>query len=280
MRKHSVRVDARDDGEPSEVMIVLPPGNVSGVVVDEDDKPLRAKVRLLEGASVIAYAASDSDGRFAIRGLPQKKVIIEAEVPDFGTAVQEHEIIDNPDQELRIVVSRQQKIAIRLVAIDGRPLSGAVVWQIVPPFWRKVEKVTDPSGIVELELPSSGTVDAIVFASGFAFKLLSLPRDAASGMTIPLQPTGGRLRFEGNERGQWGFIAPEHGSFFPVTYLFFKPNPGAPPLGFSESGFAPDLQAGVYTVCPTAMFSNECEQFLLAPGIYVKSAVRPGRREP
>jgi len=280
LRKHSVRVDAHDNGEPSDVRIVLPPGSVSGVVVDEDGKPLQARVRLLEGASVIAYAASDSDGRFAIRGLPEKKVIIEAEVPDYGTAVQDHEIIDNPEQNLRIVVSRQQKIAIQLVAIDGRPLSGAMVWQIVPPFWRKVEKVTDRSGIVELALPSSGNVDAVVFASGFAFKLLSFPRDTASGMTIPLQPIGGRIRFEGNELGQWGFIAPEHGSFFPVAYLFFKPNPGAPPLGFSETGFAPDLQAGVYTVCPRATFSNECEQFLLAPGTYVKSAVRPGRREP
>jgi hypothetical protein len=269
-----VEISANDDGGPAEVKIVLPGGRVRGVVVDERGNPLSATVRVRTGASVKAYGSTDSDGKFAFMGLMPGLAGIEAEADPEGSALISHEITEETGEELKIVVPKRRAVTIRLVTPDGRAVSGAVVWQFLPPFRRRVEALSGPDGTVTLHAPTDGSIDAAIFAAGFPIKLVSLPRDVKSGISVAMQPVGGLLRFVTNGQA-WPYIARDDGPFFPVAGLFFRPDPVGPPYGFTSAGFTPELEPGMYVICPGSRFSERCQRRALGPGTRTTVDMRP-----
>lgn len=279
LRSRQVAIDATDDGESEPLLISLPGGRIAGAVVDEAGRPHAAMIRVSIGGSVKAYVRTGADGKFSLTALPAERVTIEADAGDDGATSVSRDLSEESDEELSLVLERRRNVAVRLLTPEGRPVSGAIVWQLLPPHWRRIEKRTDREGTVELWVPNAGNVDAVIFAAGFPLELLSLERRVKNGVAIALPRAGGRIRFNASG-SRWPFIAPEGGSFFPVASLFFLPAAGGLPHGFSESGFAPDLAPGTYTICPTAVVNADCERHVLKPGMSIHSAVRPSTEKP
>ncbi|HYC87764.1 MAG TPA: carboxypeptidase-like regulatory domain-containing protein [Thermoanaerobaculia bacterium] len=269
-----IEIAASDDGEPAGVEIELPGGRARGLVLDESGRPLQATVRIRAGATVKAYGPTDAGGKFDFVALTPGPAQVEADAEDYGSALVPWTIAEEQTEDLRIVVPKRQAIAIRLVTPDGRAVSGAVVWQFLPPFRRRMEAVSGPDGTVRLQVPGSGSIDAAVFAAGLPLKLLSLPLDAKSGVVVTMNPTGGRLRFDIGDQA-WPYIARSDGPFFPVAGLFFRPDPVGLPYGFTSAGFAPELEAGTYVICPGASLSERCQRRLLSPGTLTSVNLRP-----
>jgi hypothetical protein len=270
----SVEVAAGDDGAPAEVEIELPGGRARGVVLDESGRPLQATVRIRAGATVKASGSTDAGGKFDFVALTPGPAQVEADADDYGSALVPWTIAEEQTEELRIVVPKRQIIAIRLVTPDGRAVSGAVVWQFLPPFRRRMEAVSGPDGTVRLQVPKIGSIDAAVFAAGLPLKLLSLPLDAKNGVVVTMSPAGGRLRFDVPDQA-WPYIARSDGPFFPVAGLFFRPDPVGLPYGFTSAGFAPELEAGTYVICPGASLSDRCQRRSLAPGTLTSVNLQP-----
>lgn len=269
-----VEITVNDSGDPAEVEIALPGGRVRGVVVDERGNPLSATVRVRAGASVKAYGSTGSDGTFEFVGLAPGPAGIEADADTEGSALVSHEIREEAGEELRIVVPKRRAVTIRLITPDGRAVSGAVVWQFLPPFRRRTEALSGPDGTVTLQVPADGSIDAAVFAAGFPIKLLSLPRDVKSGITVAVQPVGGLLRFVVGDQA-WPYIARDDGPFFAVAGLFFRSDPLGPPYGFTSGGFAPELEPGTYVICPGTRLSERCQRRALGPGTRATVDLRP-----
>ena len=279
LRARPVKVTETDDGEADDVTITLPGGRVAGSVVTEEGAPVEALVRVRAGSAVKAYAATDRRGRFTIVGVPEERVVIEADAGDYGSEQIEYDAAGAAEREVRIVVPKRRTISLRVVTPDGWPASGAVVRQLMPPYWHRVEKHADADGVVTLRVPAQGTVDAAIFTPGFPLRLVSIGPDVKSGAVVALHSAGGRVRFNEID-SRWPFVAPEGGSFFPVVSLWFRAHAGALPFGFGADGFAPELAPGTYTVCPTATLSEECERWTVRPGDYVRTGVRPVSGKP
>jgi hypothetical protein len=270
----AVEVAASDDGVPAEVEIELPGGRARGLVLDESGRPLQALVRIRTGSTVKAYGSTDAEGKFDFVALTPGPAEVEADADDYGSALVSWTIAEQQTEVLRIVVPKRRMIAVRLATPDGRAVSGAVVWQFLPPFRRRFEAVSGPDGTVRLQVPGSGSIDAAVFAAGLPLKLLSLPLDPKNGVVVTMNPAGGRLRFD--VAGQaWPFIARSDGPFFPVAGLFFRPDPVGLPYGVTGAGFAPELEAGTYVICPGASLSDRCQRRSLSPGTTTSVDLKP-----
>ena len=291
--KHShslVQVDRREDGEPTQLYLELPDTRLEGQVVDASGRPV-------EGAQVHAWrsgdersvgasrAASDEEGRFHFRWLPEGGYAVDA-FTGRGSARERVEIREGADASVELRLLGMVRMTGRVVGPDGRPVVAAEVYAYpqLPEYRRTpiVRRATGPGGEFVLDVPFDAlSLDVLVLPPGFAARLLRVPFDPARAMQHPLElavdALGGTLHLHpGGSRGEsFSATLERDGATAHAQSLHrwarLHGSSPTPEAGWLLPSFAP----GVYRLCDSAGAS--CDEGRLDPGgVLVLETPPPG----
>lgn len=277
IRHGMVDVQRRDGAPAAELSIELPDGRIRGSVVDEDGKPVRARVKVRRKRGVDVYTETDGRGEFRFLALQPGPAVIEAEAADGVSAFMSHEVASSTLQPpLRIVVERSRPVRGRLVTRAGHPVPGAVVHYYVPPFFRRVEAVSGPDGQFSFAVAKQvARVDLVIFAPRFPTKIASVPAGGNGPVDIGMDASAGFVKVLVRSAPPWPFIRRDDSGFVSVGALVHAADPVAMPHGLTGYGFGGELESGNYTVCPAPAMSDRCITRFVPPGGTTTFDARP-----
>jgi hypothetical protein len=118
-------------GENADVTIaVAPGGRLTGLVRDEDGRPIGGARVVADGAETTSHA----DGEFVLDGIERRlalfgrqRVDAQASHPDFCSAKASVELDDNGQARVEIALDRCASVHGIVLDVDGRPAAGALV---------------------------------------------------------------------------------------------------------------------------------------------------------
>jgi hypothetical protein len=233
------------------VEIQVPDTRLEGEVVDESGHPL-------PGARVETHAIgpprnpdtfeTDGEGKFAVRGIKPGPLAIQAELPPRSSGWVSASVEEgHPGPRLHLVAREQAEIKGRVASAQG-PIAGARIaaWPGVGSAMVAdiVDAVTDPAGEFSVRLPAgSGAVTVLVFAPGYALRMLAAAANPHAPLAISVEPAGGTLVVPADGALVHG------GTFAPVGMLalWLRMN------GVPEDGKVlrvPNVEPGAYVICP------------------------------
>jgi protocatechuate 3,4-dioxygenase beta subunit/5-hydroxyisourate hydrolase-like protein (transthyretin family) len=142
---------------------------ISGTVVDENNKPLAGvrvaagEVRSVSSLTTGIEAATDADGQFVIRGIPEPVeshgIAVEAYTP--GRVPLNMYVELNKLKPLKLTLVPARSITIQLLELNGRPASGVKVTAAelsFPSLWNLITE-TGPDGKVTITTaPEKGSL--------------------------------------------------------------------------------------------------------------------------
>lgn len=163
---------------PSLNVVMGPEFPLSGVTRTSEGQPLPAtRVNLepsMPGLGPGFDLASDAEGRFSFRGVPEGAWILTARHPGFLPA-RPVELDGSARTDLVLELSAIGAITGKLLARDGRAPASATIqlWSAirgVPPYQplEVIQNVSDPEGNFELALADPGTFVLLIRAAGHA----------------------------------------------------------------------------------------------------------------
>lgn len=179
----------------------LPASTLSGETRDPTGAPVpNALVSLTrsDGAEeLFVQTVSGPDGAFLLHGIAPGKYTLEAAT---ASAASDAIVVDYPAEEVALVLRDKRRVRGRVVSEFG-PVPGAtvVVEATDAPALMTIPTKTDERGRFEVVVPpSTGAIDIVVAAGGFAYTLDHVPyRDRP--LDVALEHRGGTLRIEGIE---------------------------------------------------------------------------------
>jgi hypothetical protein len=231
------------------VDIRVPDTLIEGEVVDESGHPLAgAHVQAIRMGQNPDDFETDGEGKFSVRGVKPGSFAIEADLPPRSTGWVSASVDEgHPGPRLHLVAREQVELKGRVTSAQG-PVAGARIaaWPGVGSAMVAdiVDAVTDPAGEFSLSLPAnSGAATVLVFAPGYALRMLAALPDPQAPLAIAVEPAGGTLVVPADGALVHG------GTFAPVAMLalWLRMN------GVPEEGKVlrvPNVEAGAYAICP------------------------------
>lgn len=286
-RLEGIRVARRADGLPTHLTLRLPDTRVRGVVLDSRGRAIEAAVVSVAPVSenTSFFVRSESEGRFALRGLAEGAVLLSAEgVTEADGAASSAPILvqvaesGSVPAEVELVLRAERKLRGRMVDLQGHAVVGALIQASAlragrHATLRLTHGATGPDGRFELSIPRE--TDEVLLYAGARGGALSVRRLAApfdQELTLVSEPRGGDLllrfaaplRFDDPEARipvlfRDGVLVP------PGVYLAWAQAHRADP-GVSDEIRIPRLAAGGYTICRVE--PAERAQLELAPGSF------------
>jgi hypothetical protein len=265
----NVDIRRRDDG-PTEVDLTLPDTRITGVVVNESGKPVRATVRVHDSRKlIIASGSSGDDGRFEFVALDEGEVRLSARSVRDGveSSLVPVSVTEDLDKEITIVVRPQVTVKGWLVTPTGRPVAGAFVRWMIPHRDAYYEEVSGPSGQFQISLPDdAGVLDLVILPPAMPVKVLSIPiqRDMERNVEVVVGGPAGVLELEMENDPPFPMIQ-RYGRAVSVSMLRYPLNWTSPPRDRRPWGMVLELEAGDYSIC-SDRHSSRCARVQLAPG--------------
>jgi len=231
------------------VDIHVPDTLIEGEVVDERGRSLPgAHVQAMRMGQRPDDFETDAEGKFSIRGIEPGTFGIQAELYPRTTGWVSASVEEgDPGPRLHLVAREQAEIKGRVTSAQG-PVAGARIaaWPGVGSAMVAdiVDAVTDPAGEFSVRLPAgSGAVTVLVFAPGYALRMLAAAANPHAPLAISVEPAGGMLVVPADGALVHG------GTFAPVGMLalWLRMN------GVPEDGKVlrvPNVEPGAYVVCP------------------------------
>lgn len=254
-----VEVQARGDGT-ARVTIRLPDTRVFGRVVEEEGRPVKARVFADSGQGSVEVSTQEA-GSFEIRGLPAGLVRLSAEagsregrlVSDSTLTVLDEEHQVGP-VELRL---RKNKLFQGRVQSARGPVPGASleVFPLRPSLPGGAAARTDLQGSFEVRVPEpTETVLAIVSPPGNGLKAFEVPLDGRPAV-LDVSREAGTLEIsagmsEEEARAQaLQMVVVQNGLHLPWNLLLHWAQGHGERLRISEGIRIPNLAPGEYRVC-------------------------------
>lgn len=265
----NVEVRRRDDG-PTEIDLTLADTRVTGVVLDESGKPVRATVRVHGNQTqIIASGASADDGRFEFVALDEGEVRLSARSMRGGveSSPVPARVTEDVTTDVTLVVRPQIIVKGGLVTPSGRPVAGAFVRWMIPHRDAWLETVSGPSGEFRIALPDdAGVLDLVILPPALPVKLVGIPiqKEMERNVEVVVGGPSGVLEIEMGNSPPFPLIE-RHGRAISVTMLKYPPDWTSPPRDRRPWGLVLQLEAGPYAVCADR-HSMRCERVQLAPG--------------
>jgi hypothetical protein len=197
---HPVEIKTSPGKRWAEVDLTLPDTLVVGEVVDESGRGLStADVASIDLADQTqTHLTTDDRGHFKLRGLQPGSTIFEAEADGKSSGPVSWSVEEGHESPfLRLTVRERIVIRGRVLTPRG-PVPGAEIqaWPDLDqgPLAGIENSVTGPDGSYNLSVPAgSRTLNLLVFAPGFALRILRAPIQPGQPLDIPLEPQGGAL---------------------------------------------------------------------------------------
>lgn len=275
-----VRIEPRDDGEPTWIEIELPETRIDGRVVDGAGRPVgeaRVSAWRLGGdrAQGTSDARSDDDGRFLFRGLREGTYALDALAGHEGSAREQVELREGVDTEVEIRLLGEVRFAGRVMGPDGRPVAAAEVYAYprlaTPRQAPLIQGITDLSGDFVLPVPlDTLELDVLLLPPGYAARLLRLPFDprtvSDAPRVFPVDTVGGTLHLRPGGSLQDALDATLQSG--PAS-MFFRPLQrwarlhGSSPSP-ADGWWLPQFAPGPYRLCSQG--GTPCDEGDLLPG--------------
>lgn len=266
LQRIRTRVDVRvpPDDTKATVAIDLPGGQIDGIVVDEDGKPLpEVEVLVLRGNSVAANAGSDPDGRFTVTGLEPGQFVLYAKTRELLSDYQACTVSATSATRQTLVLRAPAALKGRLLHASGAPLVGALIR-----YFRGDEMLTTvsgPTGRFTLDLaPGAQFADIVVVA----------PQQPVLFERIPL--TGRETIMSIPDVAAVLRIVPRYGAGLPtiarhgtrrlsVSTLFAPRTDLGPPREVAGRAIELHVAPGAYDICHAR--ASDCVQITARAGV-------------
>lgn len=265
LQRARTRVHVRvppDDAEAT-VEIDLPGGQIDGIVLDEDGKPVpEVEILVLRGNDVPANAGSDQDGRFTVMGLEPGRFVLYAKTRELFSDYQSCTVSATSATRQTLVLRAPAALEGRLVRTSGAPLVGALIR-----YFRGDEMLTTvsgPTGRFTLDLaPGTRHADIVVVApqqpvlfERIAFTgretIVNLPDAAAVLRIVPRYGAGlPTIARQGTRR-------------LSVSTLFAPRTDFGPPREIADRAIELHVAPGAYSICATR--AGNCVQITARAG--------------
>ncbi|HEY7216387.1 MAG TPA: carboxypeptidase-like regulatory domain-containing protein, partial [Thermoanaerobaculia bacterium] len=237
------------------VKVRIPDTRLAGEVVDETGrKAPRALVSLYIKGNTQVYA--DEKGEFELRGVKPGPTAIEAEDGPRTTGPVEIVVEENRETPrvrlvLREVLTIRGRVFSSLGPTPGAQLNGFPAVDQVG-YSSSFEVVTGPDGGFLLKLPvSTQRVNLLVFAPGFAMRMMSVAVERDRPLEIAVEPTGGTLVLELPADAEPPPLLAHAGAFtFPLFLQRWATLQGAVQVPGRLT--LPNVEPGAYSLCVRA----------------------------
>jgi hypothetical protein len=248
--QHNIEIKRGEDGTAT-VQLVVPGGELRGLVVDNEDKPLaeRASIMLVRDGRPEANALSDAEGQFEFFGLRDGNVMLRAVTASGLDTGLIPAVVGPASSPVRLVVRKEMRVRGVLLTHAGEAISGAILRYLAPTIVGQREITTDPAGIFEIRLPEATPIaTVIVLARHFPVMLHTL-YPSQELVQLVLSPTSGELFIPMKPGVRPPTIALPNGAPVQVAALVFPYDGSGSPQGVRPDGFLLTLASGAYTVC-------------------------------
>jgi hypothetical protein len=254
-----VEVKRTASQEIARVSLKLPNLQLTGSVVDEAFKPVRAMVKIRpEGDEHDENAfMTEDDGTFEVYGLPEGRIHLTAGRPGLNSAEVLVDLVKGLEPPpVQIVVRLSKKIQGVVVSAEGLPVPGATVgmvpWGVLVGSSRSA--FTNAQGSFEIELAESTKVaHVVVKAPGYALLVARYELADVGHLVLEVNRSWGELEISfPKEKWEWVQVARAGGNF--ELSLFTQWARLHVSEGLSEPGrtIVPRLALGTYTICLSA----------------------------
>lgn len=235
---------------PKDLLIVVPAGQITGVVVDSSGTPTRAAVRLRKGLDNVASQITDQEAKFDLIGLAPGDYELEAEGENAATPRPLTVNVDDDESvELRVVVEPHRKISGLVRNPDGSVASGAALRISYNGGREWYNTSADTQGRFKASLPAGSDVVIGVCTYSYPSTLVRVPADTES-VNVQLDRDGGVLHVRSAGPGNPYVIV---NGVFAAMNMFWFPEP----IGRFDGGVF--LRPGTYTVCPRPALDVQCK---------------------
>lgn len=238
----------------AEILVKVPATRLGGETVDEAGRKVAGAVVSTLGTA--AEVESDQEGEFEIRGLKPGTVLLEAENDEKSSGtVQAFVKEEGESPRLRLVLRKNKEIQGHVVSATG-PVPGAellaipAVDQIAGASI--VTAVSGADGGFTLGVPSDvRQLTVMVFAPGYAMRILPVVLDREARIEVPVDRVGGTLSLDLAETESQPLLL-HNGTFIPLPLLarWVRLRGGARQVPASGRFTVPDVEIGEYRLCP------------------------------
>lgn len=261
--KATVSVDQETNVARADVTI--PDNRIEGIVVDTAGVPVpRADVTFNRGPQRLAFAVTDAQGRFSVRGVTSGEAEVFAAATGARSPIVKVAVDDGPNAPLRLVVHELPQIKSRVLGPSG-PVPGARV-AIWPEGGGRVSlAVTDSEGyFLTMGHPPTERLNLVVHSPGLALFVGTIAADAQqSPQLVTLSSAAGVLEIAAKSRV--AYI--EYGSaLIPAQLALQLLAPSATAENELRSLRLADLPPGQYRACSGEPGTLTCAGGWLAPG--------------
>jgi hypothetical protein len=233
--------------------IALPPGTVSGRVVDRKGDPVpKAIVFASREGQESAQAAVDDEGNFRIVGLEPGSAILQASRIGRGQSEPLPVEVSESTGHVTLTYSPFRNVRGAVATLSGEPIAGAILRFLSPAFSKVFEVVSGPGGRFSVELPETeAVVTAVVLPGMYPARIVTMSSASLDeDVSLVVGNDSGALRVLLPGAPPWPMVSIA-GSSVPLTTLLY-PSDGSPTRrGFSGAGIEIDIEPGAYTVCRT-----------------------------
>ncbi len=283
-RDRTVELRRGDDGV-IHADLALPPGRISGEVVDSTGRPRFATVEVRWAASneTTRFASDEKTGQFDVRGLEPGPAQVDALSGDDESNQIPVTIGESEGSRIHLVVATTRKLHGIVTSPSGEPVAGALVRILSDSMYGLREAPTGMNGGFSVVVPGSvSNVEVVVVAPGLPTKMMALALNTPDDdeTDIPVGGAAGRLYVQKAHAPPWPLVSHDHGMVVPMSMLLAPPDRLNPSRNHGPDGtIFIDLEAGDYTVCGGIGDSQHCETSHVVAGSSQTIDVRPRSKE-
>jgi len=263
--RRRVHIHRADGASHATVELELPGGRLEGVVVDDRGRGVAANLTVVRDGRIDVSGGTEEDGTFSLVGLREGTVQLVADGVEGTSNPLACTIDDDRRTTVRVALQRRMELDAIVVTDGGAPVAGAIVGYFAPTFLERRESVSGPSGRVSLELPANTPrVTVVVIPPGFPRKVVTVPIDPRSRtLRFVVGQTAATLRVRLAGAPPWPFVRAATTDFVSLGALSV---PGRLRDDVDGNALRLPVEAGEYTLCPEAGWSDRCRVAVLAPG--------------
>lgn len=283
----NVKVDPDERGE-ARVEINLPSTAIEGVVVDPDGKPASgAHVVLIElNGRTAAQTISDAEGRFALSGVAEGKVVVHASKRDTDDSLRSAPLAidaveDAAGAEYTLILRKEDEMSGRVVTPLGQGVAHAMVYLL--PDRLGLDALTIPSrALTDLDggftikvEPSVLSGQLIALAAGYALRSVPWNRSQGVALEIRVDSFGGTLRLDVSavrrllDAGRGEVIVFQEHMPLQLSFLDMWAGLNGVPQRSNGERVIPHMATSTYRACALAlpsMVTARCAEGHLVPG--------------